>query len=129
MTSIVDHASALLCDTTIIFGDGSELKCPKGELKAAEWLTEEQVKRQIDLSHIQPGMQEEIAANFEGMVFTIEGDNLRLRMRAYARHNGEDFPGEKLPKGPMRLRIEDALERKLVFNKLMEMVHSRGAQK
>lgn len=127
MTSIVDHASALLCDTTVIFGDGSELKCPKASLVKAEWLTEEQVKRTIDLSHLQPGAQEDIAASFEGMVFTIEGDNLRLRMRAYARHTGEDFPGEKLPRGTMRLRIEDALQRKICFNWLMELVHNRTA--
>jgi hypothetical protein len=124
-TSIIDHASALLCRTTIILGDGKEIPCKPGKLLGHEWKTEEQVKRSIDLSHIRPGAREDVQAAFTGMVFDIEGDNLRLRLRAYARHSGESFPGENLPAGQMRLRVEDALERKLVFNELMDMIKGR----
>ena len=128
-TSILDHAAAMLCPSKVEFGDGTFKSFGPAKLVKTEWITEDIPVRTIDLSHIAPGASETITKTYDGMVFSLEGDELRLRMRAYAKHQGEDFKDNPehpmtLPAGQMRLWV-DATERKIAFNMLLDMVKGR----
>ena len=127
-TSSIDMAKVLLTSSTIHFTDGTSKLYPAGASKLLDvvWVDEAQDKGDIVTPLPQFGTEERKAnvARFIGAVFIIQGDDLRLRARAYPGHKPEDFPEYvkdgicKYPRGEMRLSIFDAHEEKLILEKL-----------
>jgi hypothetical protein len=121
--SNLDHAASLLSRSILLFGDGTQREFTPATLVKSEWIKDSEVNAVIEMGHV-GGKDIVQATEFEGCVFFIEGDDLRLRMRAYARHNGESFPGLKYPNGRMELFCHSA-QKKAVYQRLLDIVHER----
>ncbi len=136
--SALDMATTLLCSSTIIFGDKTERHYPKETSKLIEslWIDEEQEKsgEALELPQIGKTVENKTRSIYSGIIFKIEGDDLRLRARAYPGHDPADFDDYmvgikcKYPLGIMRLRIENARERFEIYKSLMDIImNARGA--
>jgi hypothetical protein len=127
-TSSMDMAKVLLASSTIHFSDGHTLHYPAGTSRLLDvvWVDETQDKGDtvIPLPQLNTEDRQHNVARFVGAVFIIQGDDLRLRSRAYPGHKPEDFPEYvkdgicKYPRGEMRLSIFDAREEKLILENL-----------
>ncbi len=123
-TSMINFATALLCRSTVYFGNGERKEYEPAKLVGYETITDKQVEREIDLSHVQEGEKMVLCTEFRGLIFYIEGQDLRLRTRACAHHRGESFDDMKLPRGEMRLEV-DALQKGETHKLLMEIIKGK----
>jgi hypothetical protein len=103
LTDKVLWAAALLSPSIVRFGDKTQREYGPAKLLKVEWIREDATELKIDLSHLAPGLNDDIVSRFEGVVFLITGPDLRLRTRALANHYGESFPEDNYPKGPFSL--------------------------
>jgi hypothetical protein len=124
--SILDHAASLLCRSVVIFGDKTTRAFEPAKLIKHGWVKDSEVNRVIEMSHV--GKEDIVqATEFEGCVFYIEGQDLRLRMRAYAKHLGEAFEDMQLPKGPMALYCDSA-QKAEAYKVLLDLVHKKAVK-
>jgi hypothetical protein len=121
--SNIDMVATLLSTAVAVFGDGSRREFAPGKLVKHEWIKDRAEERRVDLSS-SGGEVVSIGTEFEGCVFYVEGEDLRLRTRAYAHHVGEAFPEMKLPKGEMMLLV-DSLQKSMTYKRLLDILHRR----
>ncbi len=130
-------AASLLASSTVVFSNGAEQHYSNEDTKliCAMWVDEEQAKASDTTKLPQLGTEDKRApARYTGVVFVIEGKDLRLRSRAYPGHKPEDFPeyvndGKCIyPKGEMRLALSDAWERKLIYDRLMKIIRDERSK-
>lgn len=123
VTSVLDYAATMLCRSIVVFGDLTQREFEPATLDETREITAKQVQRVIDMSHMGGG-KEEISDEFNGMVFIIKGDNLRLRFRARSYQRGEDFPEMELPAGEMQLFV-DTEQKKRAYDRLLDLIHHK----
>ena len=118
ITDCLTHAAMLLTPATVTFANGKEQSFNQANLCEGypKYVRRSHLEKTVDLSHIRPGLSDEVIATFKGVVYKLSGDNIRLRLRAYAGHNGESFD---LAPGPLKLRCDDLRMRDMVYRKLL----------
>jgi len=119
ITDCLTHAAMFLTPATVTFADGKEQSFAPASLCEGfpKYVRRSHLEKTVDLSHIKPGLTDEVIATFKGVVYKLTGDNLRLRLRAYAGHDGASF---SLASGPLKLRCDDLRMRDIAYRKLLK---------
>ena len=108
----------LLANSNVVFADGEFIDFKPAKLISVKY--DEIITGQVDriFNPNLPGGLADIdnRETFRGVVFTVEGNDLRIRVRAYHRHDGKEFGHP----GPMRLEAADAREWDAVYKMLQE---------